>query len=117
MEEKDLIKELSLPLFQSKGWMKLLGVVMIIQGIIMVFTIVGIIFCWLPIWLGLLLFKASTFIETAQYNGDKAQFLMSMQRIKTYFVINGVLMLIGLVGAAIALIISGGAMFSMMNNF
>lgn len=117
MEEKELIQELSLPIYQSKGWMKLLGVVFIINGILAVFTLVGILICWLPIWLGILLFKAASMVEVAQINGDKLQLLESLRKIKTYFIINGALMLIALIFIAISLIISGGALFSVMNSF
>ncbi len=117
MEEKALVQEISVPIYQSRGWMKLLGVVMIVQGIISIFTIIGILFCWLPIWMGVLLFKAASSVEGAQLVGDKVQLLESLRRIKTYFVINGVLMLIVLVFIAISLVISGGAMLSLMNQF
>ena len=50
MEEETIIKELSLPIYQSRGWMKLIGVMSIIGGVLAAFTIVGILICWLPIW-------------------------------------------------------------------
>jgi len=116
MEDNTIIKEISLPIYQSRGWMKLLGVMSIIGGVLMVFTLVGIIICWLPIWLGILLFKAGSAIEGAQLNGDKAKLVISLEKLKTYFVINGVLTLIGLIAAVIGILVSGGAIFSMMNQ-
>lgn len=110
------VKDLSLPLFEAKVWMKLLGVVMIVYGIIMLFTIVGIIFCWLPIWLGVLLFKAASYAESARMTGETLQLVESLRRIRTFFVINGVLMLVGLVAAVIGILASGAAFFSMFNN-
>ena len=97
--------------------MKLLGVILIINGIAAVFTLVGILICWLPIWLGILLFKSANLIESAQLNGDKPMLLESLRKIKTYFVINGVLMLIMLIIIAITILMTGGAIFSMMNSF
>ena len=117
MEEKDLVQEVSLPIFQSKGWMKFLGVMLIIDGVISIFTVVGILWCWLLIWLGVLIFKAASFIEVAQLNGDKVQLVESLKRIKTFFVINGVLLLVGLIFMAIMMIIAGGSMMSLMNSF
>ncbi len=116
MEEQDLIKEISLPIFQSKGWLKLLGVVMIIQGVLTAFTIVGIIICWLPIWLGVLLFQAANSIEGAQLTGSKTHLNLSLTKLKMYFIINGILMLIFIVFALGMILISGGAIFSLMNN-
>ena len=107
----------NLPVYQSKGWLKLLGVVLIINGVVAIFTLVGIVICWLPIWMGILLFKAASMIEVAQVNGDKVQLLESLKKIKTYFVINGVLMLIALIFIVISLIISGGALFSILDSF
>jgi len=69
----------------------------IIGGIIAAFTIVGIIICWLPIWMGVLLFKAGNAIEEAQYTGSREKLEFSLGQLKTYFTINGVLTLIGLI--------------------
>ena len=116
MEEENLIKEVSLPIFQSKGWLKLLGIVMIIQGILTALTLVGIVICWLPIWLGVLLFQAAGTIEGAMINGDKMQLLRSLSKIKLYFMINGILMLLVIIGVVIAILISGGAIISAIGN-
>ncbi|MCK4606166.1 MAG: hypothetical protein KAU35_02600 [candidate division Zixibacteria bacterium] len=96
--------------------MKLLGVVMIVQGILSALTIVGIVICWLPIWLGVLLFKAAGAAEAAQLTGDRMQLEESLRKIKTYFVINGVLMLIMLVLAGIGLIMAGGTMLALLDS-
>jgi len=117
MEDETIIKELSLPIYQSRGWMKLIGVMSIIGGILAAFTIVGIIICWLPIWLGILLFKAGSAAEGAQLSGDKTKLLESLTRLKTYFVINGVLALIGVIIGAVSAIMTGGALFSIMDQF
>lgn len=116
MEESNFVKEVSLPLYQAKGWMKLLGVVMIVQGIFTALTIIGIIIAWLPIWLGVLLFQAASKAEAAQMAGQQVPLMESLNKIKTYFVINGVLMLIMLIIAGLAIIISGGAIFSLMHR-
>ncbi len=39
-----LVREISLPLYQAQGWMKFLGIVMIVQGVLTALTIIGIIF-------------------------------------------------------------------------
>ena len=116
INEQNLTKELSLPIFQAKTWLKLLGVVMIAQGLLTALTIVGIIICWLPIWLGILLFQAANSIEGAQLTGSKEHLIQSLSKLKMYFIINGILMMIFISFALIAILISGGAIFSMMNN-
>jgi hypothetical protein len=104
-EQTQLVREISLPLFQVKGWLKLLGVVMIVQGILTAFTIIGIIFAWLPIWLGVLLFQAASATEAAQASGDRLQLMSSLNKLKMYFIINGVLMLISLAFVALMVFI------------
>lgn len=94
--EAMVTKELSLPLYQGNGWMKFLGVMNIILGVSWALTIVGLIVAWLPIWLGVLLFQSASAIEQAQATGDKAAMIQSMSKLKLYFVITGVMMLIGL---------------------
>jgi len=107
-----LVREVATPLFMAKGWMKLLGVLMIIEGAVMVITIVGIIVCWLPIWVGILLLRSAGSIEEAQLSGDKFQLMEGMRRIKTIFTIYGVLALIGLVAIVVALFLGGMGAFT-----
>ena len=116
MEQENIVKEVSLPIFQAKGWLKLLGVFMIIYGIFAAITIIGIIIAWLPIWLGVLLFQAAGAAEGAQLNGDKDTLVRSLSKIKLFFVIQGILLLIGIIVLIISLIISGGALFSIMQS-
>ncbi len=116
MEERDLVRELSIPIHQAKGWLKLLGIVSIIYGVILIFPIFTIIICWLPIWLGVLLFKAGNQIDFAYSSGDKHNFINSLNNLKTYFIINGVLLLLGLIGILFAVLFAGGALLSLLNN-
>ena len=109
-EEKNFVKEISEPLFSSQLWLKLLGVLNIIQGIIAALTIIGIIVAWLPIWMGVLLFRAGSSIESARMSGDKALFIKSQENLKTYFIINGVLALIVII--FMGLIFMGGTFFA-----
>lgn len=92
-----LVQDLSLPLAQSKGWMKLLGVMMIIYGIMIALSLVGLIIAWLPIWIGVLLFQAASAVEQAQLEGEAEALLRALGKLKTYFTITGVLMLIGII--------------------
>jgi len=112
-----MIQELNLPLYQAKGWMKLLGVLSFIYGVLSIFTIVGILFCWLPIWVGLLLFKAGSEAELAQTTGDKVHLLEALNKIKTFITIYGVIALIGLILGGLSLLIAGGSLFSILNVF
>ncbi len=110
------VRDLSSPLFQAKGWMKFLGVLMIVYGVLMIFTIVGIIICWLPIWMGILLFKTASAVEAAQAAGDATEFKTAMEKLKTYFTIQGILALVGILFAILSLAISGGAILTALRS-
>jgi hypothetical protein len=107
-QDVQLVKDISLPLYNAKGWMKLLGVLSIISGILTALSLWGIIFAWLPIWLGVLLFKAAGSVETAWLGGHKGELEQAMRSLKTYFTINGIVMLIYLIIGAVAMIVFAG---------
>jgi len=104
MEQK-VVREVSLPLFSSKGWIKFLGILMIIYGVFIAMTIVGIIIAWLPIWLGVLLNQTANRIEQAQASGGIMAMVRSQNSLSTYFTVYGVLALIGIIGSIIALVV------------
>jgi Family of unknown function (DUF5362) len=91
--ENQMVQQLSMPIYQARGWLKFLGVLTIIGGIPSVFVLVGI----LQIWIGILLFQAGSSIDSAGQFGDKFAFLRSLGSMKTYFVIQGILALIGII--------------------
>ena len=72
MQSNDNLRAIMAPLVDGKLWMKLLGVMMIISGALQVLTIIGILWAWLPIWLGVLLFQAAGAAEEASASGDLA---------------------------------------------
>jgi hypothetical protein len=100
-----MVQELSMPIYQARGWLKFLGVLSIIGGVGQALTIVGILFAWLPIWMGVLMFQAGSSIDSAAQFGDKFAFLRSLGSLKTYFVLQGVLTLLGIILAVTMLCI------------
>jgi hypothetical protein len=114
-DEASVVRELGLPLLESKGWIKFLGVVSVIQGIVAVFSIIGILIAWLPIWIGVLLYQSATILERAYQSGDKATYYQAMAKLRTYFMIQGILTLIGIIVGAIALALGlMGAIFELL---
>ncbi len=113
-DQSNVIKEVSAPVFQARGWMKLIGVLSIIVGVLYALTLIGIIFAWLPIWMGVILYQAGSSSEEAYYNGDKYSFLKSMTQLKLYFTIMGITMLICIILTVIMMIVflAGGLVFS-----
>lgn len=88
------VQALSTPLYQSKGWMKLLAIVFIISGALIALSIIGIIIAWVPIWIGVVLFQAASATEQAYNSGSSDAMLLAQNKLKSYFTIMGVFTLI-----------------------
>jgi hypothetical protein len=116
-DQNNVVRELGLPIYQSKGWLKLLGVISIINGVMAALTVVGIIFAWLPIWMGVLLYQSAAAVERAQLAGDKAALSQSLNKLKLYFTISGVTAIIGLAAAVLAIALGAiGAIFGVLSE-
>lgn len=98
------------------GWLKFLGIMSIIGGVLTAITIVGIIIAWLPIWMGVLLFQAGNQITEARVSRNHYHLVEMMRKFKTYFMIQGILLLISLVFVVISFLISGAAMLQMLGG-
>lgn len=91
-----LIKEIGAPLFQSKSWIRFLGILGIVYGGFVAITIVGILFAWLPIWLGILLNQTATRLEQAERTGNKEALMGAHKSLSVFFTIYGVLALVSI---------------------
>jgi hypothetical protein len=85
------------PLYLAKGWIKFVGVLAIIQGVLTILSLWGILICWLPIWMGVLLCGASNQLALAFATDNEAASRTAMEKLGTYFRIMGILAVIGLV--------------------
>ena len=112
-----LMRELAKPLYEANRWIKLMGVLLIVNGAFYVFSLWGILIAWLPIWMGVLLWKSGKEAEAAQRRGDKAALLESLNKLKTFFTINGIIMVVSLVILGIMMLIFGGSMLAMFGQF
>lgn len=114
MNPQAVVKDISLPLYNAKFWMKLIGVVMVIYGVLIALSIIGLVIAWLPIWIGVLLFQSAGAIEMAYAQGDMEAAIRGMEKLKVYFVINGVLLLIGVILGVAGIFLGGmGALMGM----
>ncbi len=102
----DLVREFAFPIYQSRGWLKLIGILSIIGGVAQALTIVGILFAWLPIWMGVLLMQAASGAQNAQLTGQKYELIRSLGSLKTFFVLNGVLILLGIIFSLLAVCVT-----------
>jgi hypothetical protein len=110
------ISDLIQPLASGKGWMKFVGIMFIIQGAVTALTIVGILIAWLPIWTGVLLVQSAGALENAQLSGDAFALKESLSKLRTYFVIQGVLYLVGIVLMVLYFMFFGAMFAAMMKN-
>jgi len=94
-------KNISFPLYKCKGWLLFIGIFSIVQGAMMALTIVGIIIAWLPIWMGIILCKASQLINEAYTRDDPDALTNALSKIKQYFIIMGIMTLIGIAFAVV----------------
>jgi hypothetical protein len=93
---EELVKKLCEVVTASTSWMKFLGVILIICGVITACTLFGLLICWLPIWLGVILFRAAGDAEMAS-RGAPQKLVDFIERINKFFLIQGILGLIALV--------------------
>ena len=108
-QPSSVIDELRQNARNMTGWLKFLGIINIISGAFTALSIIGIVFAWLPIWLGVLLIQASGKATEAYSKSDGRELVLMMEKLRLYFVIQGVIMLI-FIGLAIIGIFSFGAM-------
>jgi uncharacterized membrane protein HdeD (DUF308 family) len=101
-----LVRQISQPLARSAGWMKFIGVIMIILGVLTALTIVGIIIAWLPIWIGVLLIKSANKAKSAYNFGYMPDIVESLRALNSYFTIYGVLLILYLIASIVFIIIA-----------
>lgn len=73
----------------TRGWLNFLGILMIISGGLTAITIVGILFAWLPIWLGVLLVQAASRGREFVDRATPAELIAYNDKLKSYFTIVG----------------------------
>lgn len=100
-----------------KGWMKFMGIMSIIGGAINALTIVGILWAWLPIWLGVILTQAGSKADDYASKGDMASLEALTGKLKSYFTLSGIVMIVsmamGIIGGIIwAILLAAGLMSS-----
>ncbi|HSM26990.1 MAG TPA: DUF5362 family protein [Thioalkalivibrio sp.] len=103
------IRSIIEPLHRGKFWMQLLAVVSILYGVLLALTIVGLIVAWIPIWAGVVLLQAAGASSRAFQSGDALEMKQAMGKLKTYFTIFGVLMLISIILMIVSMIFGIGA--------
>jgi ABC-type phosphate transport system permease subunit len=97
MDTESITRQVSEPLYNSRKWMRFASIVLILQGVFSVFSIWGIIVCWIPIWMAVLLRSAANSITTAFETDDTQELKTTMEKLGKYFRIFGTLLLVMIV--------------------
>lgn len=95
--EQDVVKRIKDISFRMNGWLKFVGIMLIIGGAISALSIVGIIVAWVPIWLGVLLLQAGGKASNAQLTDNPMELVLMMDKLRLFFIILGIMIIVELV--------------------
>jgi hypothetical protein len=90
------------------GWLKFLGIINIISGALTALSVVGVIIAWLPIWLGILLLQAGGQAVNAKTQNDPRELVKMMEKLRLYFILQGIVFIIMIAFVIIGLVFVGG---------
>ncbi|ADC70653.1 conserved hypothetical protein [Thioalkalivibrio sp. K90mix] len=103
------LRELIEPLVRGKFWMQLIGIMLVISGVLTALSIVGILIAWIPIWAGVVLMQAAGASQRAFDSADPLEIKYALSRLRIYFTIFGVLLLIYLALMIVGMLFGIGA--------
>lgn len=115
-DRRSLVRDLALPLASGKGWIKFVGIINIVSGVLTAMSIVGLIWAWLPIWIGVLLLQAGGAIERAQMIGDEDALRQAMDKLRLYFIIQGVIFVVSLVLMVLFVVLFFGVLMAAISS-
>ncbi|HFE63880.1 MAG TPA: hypothetical protein ENK14_05620 [Caldithrix sp.] len=98
------------------GWLKFLGIMNIIYGALSAISIIGILIAWLPIWLGVLLLQAGGKATNARLTNNPRELVAMMDKLRLYFVIQGILIIVMIAVALIGVFMFGSILTGLMHN-
>ncbi|NOQ97142.1 MAG: hypothetical protein GQ561_03180 [Calditrichae bacterium] len=100
------------------GWLKFIAIMSFVYAGIVVISSwgIGLIFAWLPVWLGILLLQAANRITNARFANNQGELVQMMDKLRLFFAILGVLIIVGIVLVIIVMIVFGGLIFQYMQG-
>ncbi|RKY97575.1 MAG: hypothetical protein DRQ10_08410 [Candidatus Hydrothermota bacterium] len=93
LEEKH-IEELKIQLRKAKPWIRFAGIGLIILGIISAISIVGVVWAWGLIWMGINLIFIANRIDDFLYMDAPQSLVEIARKIKNYFLIQSIVTII-----------------------
>lgn len=101
---------------RMQTWLKLVGIISIVGGVLTALSIIGIIWAWIPIWLGVLLYQAGDRTQRALVSGDMMHIHAMMDKLRLYFMINGIIIIVAFAIMAIGFAFFGAAILELVRN-
>ncbi len=114
-DSTQLIKRLAVILTEAGGWMKFLAILSFISGAGMVFG-PGIVICWLPIWLGVVLWKAAAKAQEAAFTGSEADMIGVLDQLRFYFKLMGIYRIIMFVVMIVFIVVFFGMIMAFVGS-
>jgi hypothetical protein len=100
---QDWLTRLLVPAHESKGWLRFLGIISILGGILTALSVVGLLFAWLYIWVGVLFWQAGDRAAQAYLQRDPSMLEQFLQKLKNLIIIAGVATAVSLAAALLFL--------------
>lgn len=109
-ESVEWVQSLADRLVAHSGWMKFVGVLLIINGVVACLTVVGAVIGWLPIWQGVVLNKAANAARGAADEGSREDLEEALERTGFFFKLTGIVILVLMIAniAAVVFTITSG---------
>lgn len=103
------------PLFDARGWMRFLAWVSIVGGVLQCLTIIGLVYGWVPIWIGVLLLRTAEGVEQGTHSRDGNRLREGMTALATAVRVQAILVALGVLlsGAYILILVIGLAIGAM----
>ena len=101
------------------AWLKFLGIVNIIKAIFVIISsmFIGIIFAWIPLWMGIVLFQAGSRASIAALSGRSEELVPMIDKLKLYFIISAIEMIVYIIILIFIILIFGAAFMTMFHEF
>ncbi|HSH49014.1 MAG TPA: DUF5362 family protein, partial [Halomonas sp.] len=108
------LRDIIEPLYRSRFWMQLLGVMLILTGVLTAISVIGLVVAWIPVWAGVALFQAAGAAKRGYENHSEDDIKQTMAKLRTYFLISGIMTLLYVLFMVATMLLGlGGAMLGM----
>ena len=99
------VKQTLEPLYNSRKWINVVSIILILQGVFLILNIWGVIVCWIPIWMAVLLRSSANQLTTAYESNDPAGMRTALGKLGQCFRLFSILFLVMISVAVIGIVV------------